>query len=1419
MMRLYLSVIWIVSAWIPLSAYAESDYEVFLRQKVQVTAFHIHGSRAFSESELLTLVNGSVGRDLSGSELIAHAERVTQFYRQRGYGRAHAILSRQDFANGEVKLLVTTAVMPTVWLEGGQSAPTPQVRTTEKHSGQMEAVQALLERAESWRSKGRDDFALESLDKVLNVAPGLPEALAMRAKIEFHKGRHKEAQATLNELRRKQPDSREIAKIETLLNSRGRDKASLQRARALITEGTLLQRQADRFQEEGKMRDAGEKHNLSVARYNQAVAVFNELYPNGPPAGELTLEYWQMVSLTPGGGELAREGMMKLVQESPGNPLFQLALIEHDLAHLPIKKQTLESLIALTKISSISKQARRVWRNTMMHLDDKPESLVYLKEYLIAEAGDSAVREKYAEIEKAQELERRHLADPGYRARVEGLALFNKGATEEALPVLEQALSTQANQVEVVSALGMLHLRRGEHAQAKKYFLQAAKIKGSDAGKWYSLANVAEFWLLMSEARNARKDKNFALAALKINRALELDRHQVAAVAALGDNQLDQGLFPEAEATYRRALTMDSVHSGALTGLLGLYIQQGKLQEADKMIDSLSVEQRTAMGSELRRFQIELSQAQASRLLANGHESEAIVYLEQARLLRPESPWFYFSLANLYGKNQQVEKGEAIFFELLEGRSDDVEALYAYALFQSNWGKPQSVLDTLARIPDSVRQPKVRQLWVQSRLRLVHELIGLGKTDEAKRLLAETERDAEGDAENLLRIAMVWSELGSSGYAENMFARLRSELPSIGWRLGYAELLDQRQAPELKAELDEIAAMSALGDDDTKRYLALRRSYTLRLAQSQLAKKQYELVHRTVAPLLSPSRQLIPFYLLDAEAYWSENNLPKASATFAIVLHLDAANAEARRGYIETLALAGQQSLALQQLKLWSALSESESFNLRLQYAELYLYLNEIASATKHHLPLARAYPAHPDVVSLGWRIAQKAHRPDEQIVWMQKDMALSKVSKDRSNTVKNVQVEEAIAAFGHVGYDEMNSRKSIERDWKEKKLAELLDRRTPWLLAAFDMRSRSGTAGLSQYNSLEVPVEYRRSWQADDEISLRTETVRVDAGSVVPNSADLGSMLLCRPNCAGSLQQQAQGQNLNMGYHSDHVLADLGVTPLAFPVSNVVGGIKWLGDVGPVGYSLDLSRRPLTGSVLSFAGARDPNTGIVWGGVVATGGTLGVSKDKGEEFGFWANLGMHQLTGTHVISNDRLQLMAGETWRFIHEENRLFSAGVTALHWRHSHNAGEYSLGHGGYYSPQSFLSLSLPLTYGARRPRFSYQFRASVSFSQSQTQTADYYPNDPALQAQAVALQATSYVNPTYTGGEAIGRGYSMRGICEYQVERKLIVGALAAIDRSENYSPNRAMIYLRYSLDRPAAQPVAFPPLPVEPSSQFN
>lgn len=391
------------------------------------------------------------------------------------------------------------------------------------------------------------------------------------------------------------------------------------------------------------------------------------------------------------------------------------------------------------------------------------------------------------------------------------------------------------------------------------------------------------------------------------------------------------------------------------------------------------------------------------------------------------------------------------------------------------------------------------------------------------------------------------------------------------------------------------------------------------------------------------------------------------------------------------------------------------------------------------------------------------------------------------------------------------------DEGWRYRRLAGLIDRRLAWIGAGVEALHRAGTPGKSQLDSQELPMGARQGWTAAGEWSVHATPSRVASGDLDrSNSFELprfATELLCLPACASApVSSVERGVAIGAGYERGAWRFDLGTSPIGFPVVNVVGSVATHGEWGPVGYTLEAARRPVASSLLSYAGVRDPNTGRTWGGVVTSGVRANFSRDSGGEYGAWGVLGLYSLTGRNVRDNTQAELMAGGYRRIVNETDRLLTAGLTGMLWRFRDDAGEYTFGHGGYYSPRSYRSLAFPVSFAMRSDLASFAVRASVSVAWSTAARAPFFPTDPTLQAQAEALAPSSGIDPFYPGGNN-GRSYgrSFEAAAERQVGPGTFVGVRLDIERSTNYTPSRLLLYVRLTPGGAAARPVSLPPEP--------
>jgi hypothetical protein len=374
-----------------------------------------------------------------------------------------------------------------------------------------------------------------------------------------------------------------------------------------------------------------------------------------------------------------------------------------------------------------------------------------------------------------------------------------------------------------------------------------------------------------------------------------------------------------------------------------------------------------------------------------------------------------------------------------------------------------------------------------------------------------------------------------------------------------------------------------------------------------------------------------------------------------------------------------------------------------------------------------------------------------------------------------------------------------------DQDIAAIEARRQSWVEVGQLNLSKNSTEGLSSLRGWERPMVAWLPWGYEGKMFAHVDPVQLDAGSYGGGEpfAQPGAELVTR-----GVPQRAEGVNLGLGYQGDDIRWDIGAIGVGFAVPNWVGGLRYSGDIGPVGYSVEASRRPLTGTLLSYAGTEDPITHAVWGGVVATGVSGRVSREFGP-FSTSASIGVASLTGQNVADNSRIQWRLSADRDVYRGPRQVVNVGLTLSGLQYEKDLSGYTWGHGGYYSPGQNVTLSLPVDWTGREGLFTWRLKASVSMSESSGSATDFYPTSPVFQQQKG--------NPTYSGGGSSGTGWAASGTAEYQVTPRLAIGAQLEREVADYYAPLNLLVYARFLLD-PVREPLVNRPRPVQAYSQF-
>lgn len=397
--------------------------------------------------------------------------------------------------------------------------------------------------------------------------------------------------------------------------------------------------------------------------------------------------------------------------------------------------------------------------------------------------------------------------------------------------------------------------------------------------------------------------------------------------------------------------------------------------------------------------------------------------------------------------------------------------------------------------------------------------------------------------------------------------------------------------------------------------------------------------------------------------------------------------------------------------------------------------------------------------------------------------------------------------------------RNSLELDI-ERSMAAISAESGPILQGGFAFRARSGEDGLSSLTDISIPIEGIFSPFYTGTARLQAIPEHLDAGTpAVTSLLRFGreAQLALNPGfSAASLtqpgDQTANGVSLNAGYAYRLFAGEIGTTPLGFPVENIVGRIAlmWPGPATlttayptvpppptganprPIQVKVEGIRQPVTDSLLSFAGTRDPISGQIWGGVMKTGGDALVSYDDGF-FGMYGGGGASSLEGKSVASNSELEGLIGAYVRPYRTANTAFKVGLNLSYMGFDKNLRYFTFGQGGYFSPQNYVNIAVPVEYDGKQGRLSWLAGAALGVQSFHETRSPYFPTDPGLQS---ALQGAFGNQAVYPGRNVTGPSFFVNGQIEYQLDNGFSIGGLASVDNAQDYTEGIAKVYLRKS-----------------------
>ena len=642
-----------------------------------------------------------------------------------------------------------------------------------------------------------------------------------------------------------------------------------------------------------------------------------------------------------------------------------------------------------------------------------------------------------------------------------------------------------------------------------------------------------------------------------------------------------------------------------------------------------------------------------------------------------------------------------------------------------------------------------------------------GMKDEAEGILNGILRNCPEDME--LR-GLALSELGKIVSLTDMTARINEERDRYPSDSGYMARLDSIEASVLMARLERLEPSSEEAYSTVKRINELLpedAGMTSRMSWDSLNLKNFEKAHRGFSGLLDSNPDSaeyalgLSYSLLALNRYKealsvSERFMDKADDFRAISrnahagLGRQAYHSRKYRSAIEHYSIvlrddpANEEALSL---TAWSHYNSGD-FKEALPY---FTRNFQAGQSPDYVMPILSIYEASdPDKASSFTEELAGSDKPETV-----KALADYFYSKGRVITAAQVTAEGPGTCYYNA------------------------DR--PRLEGSFASRSKSGDPGLSKLREDTSSLRIHYPVSGGRALSLSLMHTGLDSGDA-PDGVFAGSFYLATPQPGGmtntaslveaELRYEKEGST---AYHLSLGSSPSGGEASASPVfSFEVRSSRW---------DVEIHRSPVRDSILSYSGARDPYSPSWWGGVLKSGIRGSISTNPTERYIYTFEAGYDFYDGERVMDNRSYNGTVSVAMPISGERADMVVGGfLTFMGFDKDEN--HFTFGHGGYFSPQSFLAVGPSLRISAKPCKtLSYDLQASASYMSHKTDSSPHYPLD-------------SILSPgEYPGDRFSGLGFSLKAGARKLLSNRWSAALSLSADNSSDYDQWSAGIALRY------------------------
>ena len=1093
----------------------------------------------------------------------------------------------------------------------------------------------------------------------------------------------------------------------------------------------------------------------------KALPLYRRSFHEQPPVAHFAREYYDVMAAIPAQLSEAIKGLKGLVKQYPEQPAYRLSAAKAMSQKKSSRRKAIAMLEQTQSYTHLHKEAQIAWAQALVWHGPDPQDKPLYSRYLAKDPGNKAVRKRWQQSNKPIPDAQLSHYDRELKSAYQLLEQKQLEAADTAFDALLKQRPSSAN---ALGGKGLVAMQQQTFKTAVSFLQRAvdSSADNTERKRWKKPLTETRYWQWMQGAEQQMQEQDWQAAKSSLHSAEQYQQDLPLWLRMSASCEAGLQNWPQVEAFAFAAWQALANYDAALLMHQALLKQQ-RFIEAQQWLAIIKrdfPEQQTAYPS----LQALFYQAWGHADLSQAQLDVSVKQLQQTINEQPENAWPGLSLL-LQG--QDVDQQLAA---LQQKRGD--QASLALAL----WYEQKAEIDTAQRLAEEVTAEAYRDIKT-ALLRRLQMQLALADID---RLIRDGQHKA-GETQ-LQRVAQEYDDVAS--LPQGLFTRYiavqnytaaqqwlaRMEPKDTLYRLMQIDsMLAQQQTRNAAIKLQQLVLPTSpslqnyygqLHDRlQLQQAIAARKKgqkgLALNLLQQLLRRyPDHEQALSELAILYQANGEYqaaLDIYRIQLDQHGDSNNL--VSATWAAI-------------QLEDYVLA--DDLSLQALPLFPDQMDVHEQAGLIDWQRSY-----------HRSALTHFYQGLFVAEAANSKAEEKQHYQDYQ-QWLSDESSPLRVVS-ASNTEQHYT---GLVASDHSAI----SVDQIQQNRLKGYIDEIERLRTSQYQGGIALRWKDGDAGLSQLTELELPLTGDWAFGENSRMGLTITPVWLDAGKVMQQDRLYFGQNALQPAFMPTQQQDDQGIAVAFQWHNEQARLRLGTTPIGFMHENIVAlAALALND----NFTLQISRRAVTDSLLSYAGATDELSGINWGAAMATGVRANAAfLQQGE--GLYLGMAADHIAGENLQDNSHVLFNGGYRFTLQREAHHFSTTGIHLQLESYQHNASGFSFGHGGYFSPKTYLVLSLPFVFSGSGDDLSYDVGVDIGGQYVKYSEADWFAGHTQLQQQLEGMGGTT---PRYAASEDTSVLMAFSATLEKHFRQQFSVGLALSYANTLDYDEATFQLYFRY------------------------